>query len=228
MKSLLPDNEPEDTCTFELLERNELSGDTFELAMSRPSAFNFLPGQRIRILHGDIERDYSIISTPQDEKISLCVRRVEDGKFSPYLTSANPGQKFIFEGPLGYFTFQSSERPSVFVATGTGLAPFISMARSGVRGFTLLHGVSRSEDSYYEALWEETSDLYVQCLSDTAAQIRDFKNIFGGRVTDYLVHQLPCKPYDFYLCGSGEMIRDAIYIIDELFHGSFVRTEIYY
>jgi len=51
---------------------------------------------------------------------------------------------------------------------------------------------------------------------------------FAGRVTDYLETELPPLPYDFYLCGRSDMIRDATLLVDERFSDSYVYTEIFY
>lgn len=121
--------------TTELLSRHWISKGTFQLELSRPPGFAYAPGQRIRFHHGAIERDYSLISTPADSTLALCIRQVQGGRFSTALARAEMGTPFYFSGPYGYFTFRSSSRPVVFVATGTGIAPFVSLARSGVGDF---------------------------------------------------------------------------------------------
>jgi benzoate/toluate 1,2-dioxygenase reductase subunit len=214
--------------TTTVLERRWLSEQTFELILSRPREFTFKPGQRICFYHGDVERDYSLVSSPQDDHIVLCVRRVEEGLFSPYLAAVELGSELAFTGPAGYFSYLPSERQAVFVATGTGVAPFLSMAKSGVEGFYLLHGVRKVDELYYKAFWPERSFRYIACLSDALPSSSVPDHAIHGRVTDYLENNLPKKAYDFYLCGRSEMIRDAIYLIDEMFPGSFIRTEIYF
>lgn len=211
-----------------LMARRRLSRNTFELILTRPSGFSFVPGQRIRFLHEAIERDYSLISDPDDDNLALCVRRVSGGRFSPYLTSLQVGSHLTFSGPCGYFVFQPSERPALFVATGTGIAPFLSMARSGVTGFCLLHGVASAEDLYYEDFWQKTAEKYIKCLSGTPSDTSRSPHTLHCNVTEYVNIHLPRKPYDFYLCGREDMIRDVIYLVDEFFPGSLVRTEIYF
>jgi NAD(P)H-flavin reductase len=209
----------------ELREKRWLSAKTFELVLSRPPSFEFRPGQRIRFIHQNLERDYSLVSAPGQPTLGLCVRLVEGGMFSPLLHAAAIGSRFNFTGPHGYFYFQPSQRPAIFVATGTGIAPFCAMARAGVTGFTLLHGVSSPEDLYYKELFRSTAKLYVPCLPDiTEAPVNSFK----GRVSGYLANHLPPGPYDFYLCGRRDMIRDVILLVDAQFQGSLVYTEIFY
>ena len=57
--------------TTELISRRRLSANTFELELTRPRGFDFFPGQRIRLVHQEIERDYSLISAPGDPVLAL-------------------------------------------------------------------------------------------------------------------------------------------------------------
>ena len=209
----------------QLLSRSWLTEDAFELRFSRPPLFQFAPGQRVRFVQNQVERDYTPASSPLDEVIDFLVRRVKEGMFSSALASAREGDIFRFTGPHGYFRFYPSERPSVFVATGTGVAPFVSMAKAGVKDFILLHGVRRFLDLYYEPLFRKTARLYVPCISTVRDPGEGAAGGFAGRVTEYLEGHLPSGAYDFYLCGRGEMIRDAIHLVDQKFPDSLVYTE---
>jgi NAD(P)H-flavin reductase len=224
----LPGDAPLNNFTVALLKRTWLSKKAFEIELSRPSGFTFQPGQRIRFVHNAYERDYSIVSTPKDQTLSICVRKVKGGRFSPQLASDGIGARFEITGPLGYFTFRKSSRQTIFVGTGTGIAPFVSMARSGAKAFTLLHGVSLPEDLYYESELRSATKHYIPCLSETPSGISPPKNSFLGRVTGYLETHLPHKAYDFYLCGGSEMIRDVTLLVDDRFTGSYIYTEIFY
>ncbi|MGD2272061.1 MAG: FAD-binding oxidoreductase [Desulfobacterales bacterium] len=209
----------------ELCEKRWLSAKTFELVLSRPPSFEFRAGQRIRFIRHNLERDYSLVTAPDQPTLGLCVRLIEGGAFSPLLHNAAAGSRFDFTGPHGYFYFQPSQRPAIFVATGTGIAPFCAMARAGVTGFTLLHGVSSPNDLYYKELFLATAKLYIPCLPDITNAPA---NSYEGRVTGYLEKHLPHGSYDFYLCGRRDMIRDVILLVDDHFRGSLVYTEIFY
>ena len=216
-------NEP--IFTSELLERSLVSAGTFELVLSRPTGFGFQPGQRIRLLDRSRERDYSLANAPEDASLRLCVRWVPEGRFSTRLRSAAIGSRFSFTGPHGYFVFRSSGRPAVFIATGTGAAPFASMARSGARGFTLLHGVRSTDELVYADLFQKAADHYVPCISGKASSV---DRTFHGRVTAYIERQLPPGDYDFYLCGRREMVRDVTWLIDQRFPESKCFSEVFF
>jgi benzoate/toluate 1,2-dioxygenase reductase component len=211
-----------------LVNRKWLSEKTFEVELVRPSDFEFIPGQNIRFVHGDLERYYSIISAPNEPSIGLCIRFLHDGIFSTVLANAEPGTGFQFTGPHGYFIYKSSKRPAVFVATGTGIAPFVSMARSGIKDFLLLHGVSRWEDLYYESIFRKTASRFIPCISNSSMTTSGIPNTYYGRVTDFIRNELYRIEYDFYLCGRGEMVRDVTLLADELFPGSFVYNEVFF
>ena len=149
-----------------LLKRRWLSNKSFEITISSPSGFEFEPGQRIRLGRGGHERDYSIASAPEESGLNLCIRNVTGGKVSGFLSTAEIGTSLSIHGPHGYFTYKPSPRPAVFVATGTGIAPFCSMARSGITDFTLLHGVRLPEDLYYSTQFQQGARKYVPCLTE--------------------------------------------------------------
>jgi benzoate/toluate 1,2-dioxygenase reductase component len=214
--------------TAELLRRSWLSGKTFELELRRPATFQFRPGQRIRLFHEGVERDYSLLSRPDSPRLGLCVRHLSTGLCSSILAAAEIGTSFTFTGPHGYFIFQRSSRPPVFVATGTGVAPFLSMTRSGVVGFTMLHGVRTADELYYRSDFGAAASLYVPCLSHASPESALPPGAYCGRVTEYLRGHLPPGAYDFYLCGRREMIRDVTLLVDERFPESLVYAEIFY
>ncbi|MGE5838624.1 MAG: hypothetical protein ACM34H_01725 [Deltaproteobacteria bacterium] len=134
---------------------------------------------------------------------------------------------FQFTGPYGYFTFASSPRSAVFIAFGTGIAPFVSMVRSGVRDFLLIHEVRTAADLTYEELFRKSARKYVLCGSRSAISNVARGDRFLGKVSDYLAKHLPPGTHDFYLSGKTEAIRDLVWLIDDRFAGSHVYTEIF-
>jgi ferredoxin-NADP reductase len=213
--------------TSELLRRRWLSDKVFEVELSRPAGFEFSPGQTIGLIHGGCERQYSLVSTVDDRILAICVRHIPGGALTPVLAGAEAGTRFQLTGPHGYFIFRPSRRPAVFAATGTGIAPFVAMARSGVSGFTLLHGVRTPDELYYQQVFEGIPVHYRPCLSgETTAGA--LPAAFAGKVTGYVKKHLVRRPYDFYLCGRREMIRDVTLLADERFPGSHVYTELFF
>jgi ferredoxin-NADP reductase len=228
--------------TARLLARRPLATETFEIVFERPEGFVFRAGQHVRLAQGGLDRSYTPASGQEDPELGFCIRRIPHGPATSFLHDLEIGATVSFTGPHGYFTYQTTDRGAVFVATGTGIAPFASMARSGVTGFTLLHGVSTVEDLYYRELLTAPAARYAGCIpgagrgaaGDPAAVAErrmasgGAVDLFDGRVTEYLVRAMPPGRYDFYLCGSGEMIRDVINLADQRFPDSRVFVESFF
>lgn len=204
--------------------RRWLSSGVFELELSRPAFFEFTPGQFVRLGHGRVERVYTVISAPDDEALEFCIAKL-GGEMPSYLAEADVGAPVQLAGPGGHFVYRESDRLSVFVATGVGIAPFVSYARAGVSNYVLLHGVRCSEDLLYADVVRPPAARYVPCLSRPATGQGSSGEPYGGRVTDYLAEELEPGVYDFYLCGGSDMIVNALRIVDERYPDSLVFTE---
>ena len=96
----------------------------------------FLPGQYVNIdVPGSGQhRSYSFSSAPGESKISFLIKKIPGGVMSTWLESAQAGNKVELTGPLGSFYLRAVERPLLFLAGGTGLAPFLSMLEVLARG----------------------------------------------------------------------------------------------
>lgn len=121
---------------------------------------NHFPPEREPV-EGDkiIKRAYSIGSAPsQRESLEFYVAIVPDGALTSRLVLLKEGDR-LFAAPkiTGTFTLEGVpvDHNLVLVATGTGLAPFISMVRSPEtwspnRSITIIHGVRHSSDLAYD------------------------------------------------------------------------------
>lgn len=212
----------------QVIGNRRLTDNTFEIRFRRPENFEFLAGQKISVMHGDLYRDYSLISPRQGDHLAICVRRISGGALSPVLAGAGDGDPFKITPAFGYFLYNPSQNPAIFIATGTGIAPFVAFAHDGVQNYLLLHGVRTKSELYYRDLLSPAARQYTPCLSTPEDKSNDDPKIFYGRVTEFLEHKLPDGIYDFYLCGRGEMLRDATRIIDRRFEGSRMFSELFF
>ncbi len=94
----------------------------------------FQPGQFVTLFCPELPefenaRSYSIASKSSGETIELCVALNPKGKFTPWLFQLKTGYQIEMSEPQGTFVYKEefSKFPSVFICTGTGVAPFISM-----------------------------------------------------------------------------------------------------
>jgi ferredoxin--NADP+ reductase len=81
--------------------------------------------------HGFVPRAYSIAGSPFDEGLEFYIALVDNGHLTPTLFAQQVGARFHYLSAKGRFTFKAAgKRTIVMVATGTGLAPFVSQIRS--------------------------------------------------------------------------------------------------
>ena len=108
-----------------------LSEDIMQVKLRLPptSDFVFLEGQFIDIIGpNSIRRSYSIASISSNNKITLLIKKVKDGKLSHYwFNKAKLNDLLRIEGPKGTFFLRDRVKPLVFLATGTGIAPIVSI-----------------------------------------------------------------------------------------------------
>jgi len=140
-----------------------------EFEVSGVSHFGFVPGQWLSVKTTtpggeEMTRAYSIASPPTENgSVAFCLNRVQDGFMSNYLCNLEVGETISFQGPFGDFTLRPPLRDTVFIATGTGVAPFRSMLhwllaekeRHQDRQFWLLFGARRQQDLYYRDEFEQ-------------------------------------------------------------------------
>jgi ferredoxin--NADP+ reductase len=169
--------------------------------------FEFKAGQIIEITtHAGIRpRMYSILSSETDEYIEILYKIVPTGKLTPELHLLKRGDNILISEPSGKFI--SNTGPAWYIATGTGIAPFISMIRSGnIADKRLIHGSRNPLDFYFsDQLKKVLAENYTPCCTGKSENTN-----FYGRVTDYL-NSLAVLPQNnkYYLCGSAEMVVDT-------------------
>jgi len=169
--------------------------------------FDFKAGQVIGI---SIEKEgprrlYSICSGEQEEEVKILYNVVNEGYLTPRLSDLSEGDTIWITEPRGEFLYDPA--PAVWIATGTGIAPYYSMLRSGkYANKTLIHGERYLERFYfYDDFSALLGEDYIRCCSG-----EDAAGVFGGRVTDYLeeISELP-SGYKYYLCGRAEMVVET-------------------
>ncbi len=190
------------------------------------SPFPFEPGQYATLgLMGSagklVQRPMSISSSADElSEYEFFIRRVEDGAFTPLLWERSVGDPINIKGPKGKFLLQDDGRRCLFVSSGTGLAPFISMietlrGRGQPREVSVLHGVSYDYDlAWREELTElETSGSFPLRYVGTVSRPQSCPDWTGctGRVEaivgDQLAEQeMTPENTTIYLCGNPDMI----------------------
>lgn len=189
---------------------------TFKL--TSPAEITFLAGQTFMLnVATGINRTMSISSAPADKQtILMCHDVSPNGPGSKWTLAHGVGDTATFMAPLGMFTLDTqSRRRKIFVATGTGIAPYRSMlldylTHDGTDDITLYWGMRHEEDLYWMSEFQELSIKYpnfrfVVCLSQPSSSWQGAK----GRVTEHVVQEeVNIERSDVYLCGNQHMIKD--------------------
>ncbi|TAL96592.1 MAG: 2Fe-2S iron-sulfur cluster binding domain-containing protein [Paraburkholderia sp.] len=177
----------------------------------------FLPGQYVNIdVPGSGQyRSYSFSSAPGQSTISFLIKRIPGGVMSTWLESAQPGNKVELTGPLGSFYLRAVERPLLFLAGGTGLAPFLSMLEVLARANSqqrahLIYGVTRELDLVQVDAIEAYAAKLPNFTCSTVVADADSTHPRKGWVTQHMpAEALNDGDVDVYLCGPPPMV-DAV------------------
>lgn len=91
--------------------------------------FAFAPGQYATVTFDGTPRPYSIASSPTADEVAFCIRRVPGGRLTTDIFELlEAGDEVTVRGPNGEMVLsEPSTNDVVFLATGTGVAPFKSM-----------------------------------------------------------------------------------------------------
>jgi NAD(P)H-flavin reductase len=205
-----------------------LTPETCVLQVER-AGFEFIPGQCVNIglSNSGVNREYSTYSGMKDpKKMEFLIRVVENGKVSTALQKLNKGDQVQLDGAYGKFTLRNTQdikQKYIFVASGTGIAPFHSFALSYPDlNYTVLHGI-RTEGEQYDKV-DYKAGRYIACVSRNAG-----KQVFAGRVTDYLRKNKVDKKAIYYLCGNTDMINEVYDILRENeVNGDQIFTEVFF
>jgi NAD(P)H-flavin reductase len=193
-----------------------------------PKEITFKAGQFVsfEVLHPTLNRSvtrpYSIASPPsRQDRVTLLLNLVPGGPGSTYLFSLREGDETQFKGPAGSFYLkEEGMRDLLFVATGTGIAPFRCMLdhlfeQSLSRSATLYWGLRSQRDLYYQQEFEALAKQY-QNFSFITTLSRPEPGWHGanGRVTKLVEERVSSvTSLSVYLCGNSGMISEVSALI---------------
>jgi len=178
----------------------------------------FVPGQFVSLTQeiggNSITRAYSIASPPNSSRFALCANLVPEGHFSPFLFGLETGGEIEFRGPYGAFILRRPVSDSLFVATGTGIAPFRSMIHAKLhehpdQHFTLIFGVRYEQTLLYNDEWLSLASVPNFSYAPTLTRPTPAWTGLTGRVHDHVIRALgDRRDIDVYICGLREMVDE--------------------
>ncbi|QRX81677.1 benzoate 1,2-dioxygenase electron transfer component BenC [Glaciimonas sp. PAMC28666] len=190
----------------------------FSINLDNQSGLEFLPGQyvNLEIPGTSLTRSYSFSSPPGAAQADFVVRNVPNGRMSKFLADeAQPGQKIAFSGPYGSFYLRAVTRPVVFLAGGTGIAPFLSMldvlaADGFAQPVRMVFGVTNDTDLVALEQLDQIAAKHPQFEYRTCVATAESQHVRKGYVTEHVeAAWLNDGNVDIYLCGPVAMV-DAV------------------
>jgi all-trans-retinol 13,14-reductase len=199
-----------------LAAKRRLTPSIWEMRWRLDEPVHFAPGQFARLRVADDEwRDYSLAAV-EGAEIMLLVSTRTGGTGSRFAEQASVGTESAIELPLGSYRLLRSTRRKVFVATGTGIAPFLPMlnelhGRGEDGNVELLFGCGTRADNLLSCFPAILPSATLLCMSREAPQAGGF----SGRVTAALRRRaFDPQGTDFYVCGSAAMVADCRGILE--------------
>lgn len=212
-----------------LLEFHDIAPEVRHFVFHVPEVqqIHFKPGQFVSFtetLHGKkITRPYSIVSLPDGNRFELCLNLVHGGVFTPHLFTMQPGDSIEMSAPLGFFVIRDPAKEAVFIATGTGIAPFRAMApdylsHPDAKQLTLLFGVRHELTIYYRDDFDALAGKYTNFRFWPTLSRAD--SSWTGRTGHVQTHLLEAigerRDLDVYICGLKAMVDGVRAILKEL------------
>lgn len=209
---------------YKVISNIRKSDETFCIRVTRPD-LNIRSGQCFNVgMPGmDINREYSMYSGADEPFLDFLIRRVEGGLVSTRLSELVVDEPVEIDGPYGEFCIPLDKLSSkfIFIASGTGIAPFHSFIKTYQNlDYKLIHGVRFASETYDAR--EYGAGKYIPCIS---------RNDSGEsfRVTEYLQKNPIALNSLVYLCGNRNMIIESVQILlDQGINGDQIISEVFF
>ena len=200
----------------QVLQAQWLSPNVRDIVLKLPYSQVWNPGQYALIRVAPFEwRPYSLASASGQRARFLIDVRTK-GKGAAFARSLEPGDNVELQLPLGNFDIHSDEqdkdeaptRRRIFIAAGSGIAPFCAAFEEEIRADDLLlFGCARADEDLTLRL-ETPIPPVIRCITRESSS-----TAFKGRVTDYLRTTGIDQSADYYVCGSPAMVADVRRVI---------------
>jgi len=199
---------------------------TFDVPEALATEFSFIQGQNLTLktnIEGkEIRRSYSICSAPQEQELTVAVKKVAGGIFSTYVNDfLKAGMTIDVLPPTGsFYTPLKKENKKNYVAfaAGSGITPIISIIKTTLltepeSSFTLVYSNKTFNSIIFLEELEGLKNKYVNRFNLINLFSRENLDaaIFNGRIDkDKLASLAKLIRYaaidDFFICGPHEMI----------------------
>ena len=238
-------------CTFEL--KPTLMSEFYSLKISRveklthnavnlqleipeniKDIFNFKAGQYLTLkadINGEsVRRAYSISAAPENNHLSVGIKKVQGGLFSTFaVDQLKEGDTLEVMPPLGAFFWESNSNAQqiALFAAGSGITPMMSIAKSVLNSsydstVLLVYGNKTAEDTMYREELISLKENYPERFKLEWVYSRaDIPRAQFGRVDKSIVNHFLKNTYaqidfnDYFICGPEDMINTTLETLQE-------------
>ncbi len=223
------------TPTFHRLKITELQFETedavsicFDVPSELREAYKYDAGQYLTIRHEiggeELRRSYSICKSPNEGKLCVVVKKVEDGRFSSFATSSlHPGDELDVMTPMGHFQHKANEADAksyVLFAAGSGITPVIAIAKNILHNepnsdVTMVYGNKGFASIIFREELEDLKNIHMDNFRLIHVLSRENlgNKLQKGRIDEEKVSAIAKaflsnqKVDGVYICGPEEMIH---------------------
>ncbi len=239
----------QEAIAVKVLQKTVITPKLFSFRTERPSGFRFDAGQFVRLginpsqlqhtpsdaPNERIFRAYSVVSSPYDEHLEFFSVVVPDGAFTSQLQHLSVGDTlYLNPTPFGFLTLARFQQPSPqtlwLLATGTGLAPFLSMLQDlstweNYQQIVLAYSVSYVNELAYQDFIHELAQNFAPLIDNpakltfvpivTREQATGALNkrlpelITSGELESYVGINFDPNTAHIMLCGNPQMVDDT-------------------
>ncbi len=208
----------------------------FSIRLKAPIS-NFTAGQFAKLaldVHGEkVQRAYSYVNAPSDDRLEFYLVTVPEGKLSPSLHALQEGDSlFVTQEAAGFFVLEEIPHCETLwmLATGTAIGPYLSILQEGrdlerFQHIILVHAARFAHDLSYLPLMQELQRRYAGKLTiQTIVSRENAEGSLTGRVPALIQngsleaavgHKLTAENSHVMLCGNPQMVRDTQQLLKE-------------
>lgn len=196
------------------------------IKLEKPESFTYEAGQFAMLAHPELKnrenpasllwRPFSIASSPLQDFLEFCILIKPTGGLTQFI-SENLGEEdcLFVKGPFGTYRLNEAFNKVVFIATGSGITPFMSMLRTlFIKGtdkkLQLFYGFRNANQFLYreelEGYAEQHSNFEFYCAASNDPNWPGFKGYVNPLLSKYAMKG---SDVHYYLCGSP-VARESI------------------
>lgn len=196
------------------------------IKLEKPADFVYKAGQFAMLAHPELKnkdnpseflwRAFSIASSPLQDFLEFTMLIKYTSGLTQFIEEhLNEGDTLLLKGPFGSYTLDESFEKIVFIATGSGITPFMSMLRTlflqhANKKIQLFYGFRNANQFLYreelENYAKEQTNFEFYCAASDDPEWPGFKGYVNPLLTEYAMRG---NDVHYYVCGSP-VARESI------------------